>query len=105
MNALTEEKIIQYSPDTGVIEGALLHFPLGCSSLVEIIIYHKKKQILPELSEESRMGIALDDATEWFNIDEPVTRDDPIEVRFINHDDTHPHTPTVVIYVRPGGGD
>ena len=95
VSPLTEERETKYSPLTGVIKDAILHFPSGCSSLVEVFIFHKTKQILPE----GRIGVALDDATQKFSINEPIKKKEPIEVRVINHDDTWEHTITCVIEV------
>ena len=92
---LTEERETKYSPLTGTIKSAILHFPPGCNSLVEVFIFHKTKQILPE----GRIGIALDGATQIFSINEPVKEKEPIEVRVINHDDTWEHTITCVIEI------
>jgi len=78
-----------------MIRYAILHFPPGCSSLVEIFIHKKTEQILPE----GRIGIALDDATQLFDINEPVTKGDPIRVTAINHDEMYEHTVTTIIYI------
>ena len=95
VSALTEEKETQYSPLTGRIMSAILHFPPGCNSLVEILIRHKTEQILPE----PPGGIALDDATPTFNLNHPVVKDEPIEVVWRNHDGLNSHTCPVIILV------
>jgi len=95
VNSLEEAREVQYSPVTGIIRHAVLHFPPGCNSLVEIFIHRRTEQILPE----GRVGIALDDATQLFEINEPVIKGDPIRVIARNHDDTYPHTVTAIIYI------
>jgi len=95
VSALEEKKETQYSPVTGIIRSAVLHFPPGCNSLVEVFIHRKTEQILPE----GRVGIALDDATQVFQINEPVVHGEPIQVTAINHDSTYSHTITVIVYV------
>jgi len=78
-----------------MIRSAVLHFPPGCHSLVEIFIHKKTEQILPE----GRTGIALDNATQVFQIDEPITHGEPIMVTAINHDSVYSHTVTAIIYI------
>lgn len=92
---LAKKDEIQYSPISGTIKNITLHFPPGCSSLVEVFVYHIKKQILPV----GRTGVALDDATEVFHINEQIKQGDAIQVTAINHDDTYPHTVTILIYI------
>lgn len=96
VSALDEDKEIHYSPCNGIVESALLQFPKGCEFLVEIIINHKTKQILPT----TRGGIALDDVSQTFHIGEPVMKQDPIEVVWKNYDGTYDHTCPVVVYIR-----
>lgn len=75
-----------------------MHFPPGVNSLVEIFIYHKTEQILPE----GRTGITLDNTTQPFDINEPVIKNDPIMVKAVNHDEANSHTISVIIYVEEG---
>jgi len=100
VNALSDSSSIEYSPVTGVIRSAVLHFPPGVNALCEVFIYHKTKQILPE----GRTGITLDDATQTFDINEPVVENDPIKVRVINHDDTWEHTIAVIVIIEEQNG-
>jgi len=86
---------VKEAPATGKIKSALIHFPARCNALVEIEVYKRKKKILPS----TRDGIALDDVTERFNIDEDVEIGDPIEVIGKNHDNTYDHTIIVIIEV------
>lgn len=96
VSALEEKKEIHYSPCNGIIESALLQFPIGCEFLVEIIINHKTKQIFPT----TRGGMALDDVSQTFHIGEPVRKQDPVEVVWKNYDSTYDHTCPVVVYIR-----
>jgi len=89
---LTEESMVKTSPITGTIKQVTMHFPPGCNSLVEVKVYHGSKQIVPEMG-----GIALDNATPTFIVEEPVKQGDAIKVFWINHDDTYEHTITVVV--------
>ena len=86
---------VEESPATGEIRTALIHFPARCNALVEVELYHGKKKILPS----TRYGIALDDTTQRFEIGEPITAGDAIEVIVKNHDNTYDHTIVVVVEV------
>lgn len=92
---LDEQKEKKYAPVDGIIKYATLHFPPGCNSLVESFIYHKKKRVLPN----SRKGIALDDATKDFEINEKVEMEDQIQVKWVNHDDSFSHTLSTIIII------
>jgi len=86
---------VEEAPVTGKIKSALIHFPARCNALVEVELYKRKKKILPD----TRYGIALDDATERFDIGEPVEIGDSIEVITKNHDNTYNHTIVVIVEV------
>ena len=96
ISALTEEEEIKYSPFTGTIKQVIMHFPPGANSLVEVKVYHGSKQIVPE-----KGGVALDNATPTFMIEEPVREGDAIKVVWINHDDTYEHTISVIVGIVP----
>ena len=46
-------------------------------------------------------GIALDDTTQSFAINEAVDKNDPIEFVVYNHDDTEDHTVSAIVFVSP----
>lgn len=77
----------------GKITRAFIHIPRNTASLAEVEIWLKTKKIFPS----TRMGMVGDDIKEWFNIDEPVSNNDTIEVVVKNHDDTYSHTIVVAI--------
>lgn len=92
---------MRYSPETGIINSAIIHFPSGCDQLLEVLVYHKTLQILPTpvAGQGAQVGIALNDTTQSFDIREPVRRDDPLQILVINHDGTYPHTISVVLLI------
>ena len=103
--ALGTTRSLRYSPCKGIINSAILHFPSGCNSLVEIFIYLKSNQILPTPvtgGGTTNTGIALDDTTQAFNVNIPVEHGDPIEVIIYNHDDSNEHTNTIVVLIEQG---
>lgn len=101
--SLQSRNPIRYSPESGIINSAIIHFPSGCDSLVEILIYHKTVQVLPTpaTGQGAQVGIALNDTTQSFDIREEIRRDDPLQVLVINHDGTYEHTISVVILIGP----
>jgi len=99
---LQQTRTTRYCPVPGVINSAVLHFPPGCNSLVEIFVNLGTVQILPTPTHggtQANIGIALDSTTQSFNINEKVKQGKPIEVVIRNHDDSNPHTNTIVILV------
>jgi len=94
-------KITKYSPVDGILNSAILHFPPGTNSLVEIIINHKTTRILPTPTKGGGVvtGIALDGTTQSFSINEPVGTGDPLEVVVTNHDDTETHTISAILLI------
>jgi hypothetical protein len=93
---LTEEYEIKPVTEYGTIKQITVHFPDGCNSLVEVKVFHGTRQILPE-----KGGIALDNATPSFVIERDVSLGDPIRVEWINHDDTYPHSISVIVSIVP----
>jgi len=93
---LTEEYEVKPSPVTGIIKQVTIHFPPGCNSLVEVKVFHGSKQIVPE-----KGGVALDDATPSFILEEKVNLGDSIRVDYVNHDDTYDHTISVIVGILP----
>lgn len=93
---LDRENPVRYAPVSGTIDTVVLHFPAGVQGLVEVFIYHGEEQILPE----GRTGIALDGATQVFDIHEPIRQDEPIQVTFINHDDSYEHTISCILSLK-----
>ena len=92
----------RYSPVTGKLMSAQIHFPLGCNQLVEIMINHGTVQILPTPVKggTGSDGIALNDATRSFSLNNrPVEQNDLLEVYIVNHDNTNPHTNSVIILI------
>lgn len=92
---LSTARTTKYSPITGKVTRALMHFPAGCQTLVEAIVNYKRHQIFPY----PPGGVALDDATETFTINQEVLKGDPLEVLIINHDSVNPHTITVTLEI------
>lgn len=99
--SLQTSRPVRYSPESGIINSAIIHFPSGCDQLVEVLVYHKTVQILPTPvpGQGAQVGIALDDTTQSFDIREPVRRNDPLQVLVYNHDNTYEHTISVVILI------
>lgn len=101
-DALQVSRETRYAPCSGIINSAILHFPSGCHSLVEIFINHKSNQILPtpvQGGTSQNVGIALDDTTQSFNINIPIEQGDPLEVIINNHDEDNEHTNSIVILI------
>lgn len=99
---LQTTRSVRYSPATGIVNSAILHFPSGCNSLVEVFINLKSNQILPSPvmgGTTSNVGIALDDTTQSFNVNIPIERGDPLEVVINNHDEDNDHTNSIVILI------
>lgn len=92
---LGEADTIEFSPATGTIDSCLLHFPEGCNALVEVMLYCRKQQILPT----NRSSIALNNATNLYDLNHPVRDRDSIYLKIINHDSTYSHTITAVIAI------
>ena len=99
--SLQRREPVRYSPDTGIINSAIIHFPSGCDQLVEVLIYLGTKQILPTPvpGQGAQVGIALDDTTQSFDIRHPIERNDPVQVVVLNHDNTYPHTISVIVLI------
>lgn len=100
--SLRSSRVTRYAPIGGILDSAILHFPSGCNSLVEIFINHRTNQVLPAPATggtQGNLGIALDDITQSFDINLPIEQGDPLEVVVINHDDTHSHTLSVILKV------
>lgn len=100
--SLLEDKATRYAPTTGIIDSAIIHFPAGCQSLVEVFINLGTEQILPAAvrgDTQGNIGIALDDTTQPFEINKPVEQGMPIEVLIKNHDGVNPHTISVIVKV------
>ena len=99
---LNRSRVIRYSPDGGVLDSAIIHFPAGCNSLVEVFINHKTNQILPAAvtgGTQGNIGIALDDTTQSFDINLTIKRGDPLEVIIMNHDEVNTHVISVILKV------
>lgn len=92
---------LKYSPVDGILNSAVLHFPPGTNSLVEVIINHGTVQILPTPAKGGGtvIGIALDGTTQSFSINEPIGIGDPLEVVVTNHDDTEAHTISAILLI------
>ena len=100
--SLAEQRITRYIPIGGLFDSAIIHFPAGCNSLVEVFINHRTNQILPTAvvgGTQGNLGIALDDTTQSFEANVPVERGDPLEVVVKNHDASNSHTISVVLKV------
>jgi len=99
--SLQESRPTRYSPISGILNSAIIHFPAGLNSYVEVIIYKGTNQLLPTPVKggAGSTGIALDDTTQSFDINEPVEQGEPLEVHILNHDGANPHTITVVLLI------
>jgi hypothetical protein len=91
----------KFTPIDGFIKRVTISWPRGCNFLVEVIFNHKRTQILPYPSGQAGtvVGIALNDFSERLNPYWPVTRNDPLEMYLINHDDTNSHTISAVVHI------
>lgn len=94
VGALTEESQTQTVQWNGKIDQIHISFPPGANSLVDVAVWHGTKQILPE-----KGYIALDDITPNFFFNESVSVGDHITVKWINTDNTFPHTISVIVNV------
>ena len=100
VSRLSTANEIQYAPGNGVVNSAILHVPAGCNGLVEVIVNHGTNKILPHPAQGTSTtvrGIALDDCTQSFSINERVRKHDPLEVLLINHDGAEDNTHTISI--------
>ncbi|GAI58220.1 unnamed protein product, partial [marine sediment metagenome] len=92
----------RYSPIGGVLDSAILHFPAGCETLVEIFVNNGTNQVLPAPATggtQGNIGIALDAVTQSFDINLPIEQGTPLEVVVINHDEINSHTVSVILKV------
>ena len=46
--ALNVSRVTRYSPVKGRLNSAIIHFPAGCNSLVEVFVNHRTNQVLPQ---------------------------------------------------------
>lgn len=99
VSKLSTASSIKFAPISGLLENALISFPPGSNCLVECIIYYKTVQIFPH----PPGGIALDNATVERYINRTVNKNDPLEVRLLNHDEGYEHTITVVLHIKEVG--
>jgi len=99
--ALGIQRPTRYSPESGIINSAIIHFPAGCQQLVEVVINKRTEQILPTPVKggTGSIGIALEDTTQSFDVKQTVEQNDPIEVVIKNHDSANPHTISVVVLI------
>jgi len=67
----------------------------NCNSLVEILINHGTVQIFPY----PPGGLALNDVTPEYEMNQNVVINDSIEVFIQNHDNLNPHTVTVTLHL------
>lgn len=78
-------------PVDGIINQVVMHFPPGCSALVEVRFSVGAKNIVPQSG-----YIALDDTTQSFNAMQEVRLGDSLIVDWINHDNAFAHTVSVI---------
>jgi len=91
-----------YCPITGILNSAVVHYPPGCNSLVEVFIRRGSNQIFPYPSQTggasfTNYGVTLDATTQSFELNVSVNRGDPIEVKILNHDGQYEHTISVIL--------
>lgn len=81
------------SPFKGMITELTFHFPDGCNALVEIAFKAVGGRF------PTTGYIALNNATPVYKVSIPVFRWEILEVEVLNRDDTHPHTPSVIVTI------
>lgn len=81
-------RLIKRAPLTGRATRILIHMPAGCHTLVEVFLNYKRHQVFPY----GHAGLALDDATESFLINQECVKGDPFEILIINHDSVNEHS-------------
>jgi len=91
---LTADSEIQEIYVNGTIKEIVTHFPPGCNALVGIKVFLNTQQILPQEG-----VIALDNATQAFKLAVPCRKSDKLRVDWENHDDTYPHTVSVIVNI------
>lgn len=100
--SLNISRSTRYSPEGGLLDSAILHFPAGCNSLVEVFVNHRTNQVLPASvtgGTQGNIGLALDGTTQPFEVNVIVERGDPLEVIVKNHDEDNPHTISVILKI------
>ena len=93
---------LRYSPVKGVLNSAIVHFPPGTNSLVEVFVYIGTVQVLPTPTTgdtQGNIGIRLHATTQSFNINIPIEQGDPLMVLVNNHDEDNPHTISVILMI------
>ncbi len=89
--ALGEYSENQGIQGSGQLNQIIVHFPPGCSALVDVRVFLNSEQILPNLG-----YLALDDATPTFSFAKVIRMGDNLRVEMVNTDDTYPHTISVI---------
>lgn len=84
----------------GTVKKLTGHWPSGCASLVWIAFYITTRRIWPkDTALPVDRYVALDDTTKEWDINEPITKGDVLEVEMINYDIGNPHTPSIILSV------
>jgi len=81
----------------GTIKQVLMHFPDGCNALVDVAVCLEQERLIPRGEDEY---VALDGSTPIFPSDYPIKAGQRIRVYINNHDETYPHTITVIISIK-----
>ena len=92
-------------PIDGYVTAIIIHWPLGCSGLVQVAVVHLRggvggtqTGIVPT---DSGIYLALEDTTPIFNLYFPVKRGDYFMAVIRNTDNTFAHTISVDIVLNP----
>lgn len=86
-------KIAEYSPLQGKIVSITRHWPEGCDALLDMAFGHGEVWVTPS---EPNTYIALNNATPTIGCDEPIEKNEMLWARFMNGDDTNPHSVSVI---------
>ena len=93
-------KIYERAPYAGKIPVVKIHWPNGCNGLVDVAVYHGSTQFLPKNG-----FLSLNDATETYEVNEPILDQENIWVDIANRDAVNPHQPTIVVRIERQAGE
>jgi len=89
-------------PHDGIVTRVVMHFPPGCSSLVDVRLLYiedgKEYYVVPSIEDKF---IALDAATPVYEPKFPVKQGKILKVEWYNYDDTYEHTISVSAEITP----
>lgn len=91
--ATTSYTLTDWSPRKGKITQLTMHYPAGCNGLVNVAFFKRAQPIYP-----SHDYIALNDANPQFMINEPVEKDEELNV-IVDNGDVFPHRIVVIVTI------